>query len=458
MAVTRPLVFALALAMTVLQLAPLQAALPMLDDKRGVLTIAPLLESTTPGVVNISVRTRVAVEQNPLMRDPFFRRFFGIPNQPSEREAMSAGSGVIVDAAQGYVLTNHHVIDNAASILITLKDKRQFKAKLIGSDPGTDIALLQIPEEDLTAVPMGDSGRIQVGDVVIAIGNPFGIGQTVTSGIVSALGRSGLGIEGYEDFIQTDASINPGNSGGALINSKGELIGINTAIIGPGGGNVGIGFAVPSNMARAVLTQLARYGEVRRGRLGVAIQDLTPEIAEALAMPHTGGAIVSHVEPDSPAAKAGLRPGDVVVAVNDRTIHNSADLRNQVGLVRKGDTVTVRLLRDGRALSLTVQIGDAEIAALAGDQALPEFAGAVFDNAPADEGRAGGRNGVAVRSVETGSPAWRYGLRKDDLITAVNRAPTRSLADFTKAVKQAGPIVALNILRNGNELFLVVQR
>lgn len=260
------------------------AAAPMLDDQRGVLTIAPLLDRVTPGVVNISVTTVVAEQRNPLLDDPFFRRFFGVPSQPRERQAQSAGSGVIVDAEKGYVMTNHHVIDNAGVVSVTLKDGRKFKAELVGSDPGTDIALLKIDPDNLTQVGFGMSDRVQVGDVVIAIGNPFGIGQTVTSGIVSALGRSGLGIEGYEDFIQTDASINPGNSGGALINTKGELIGINTAIIGPSGGNVGIGFAVPSDMAKAVMEQLVRFCEVRRGRLGVVIQDLSPDISEAMGL------------------------------------------------------------------------------------------------------------------------------------------------------------------------------
>ncbi|MGH7094964.1 MAG: trypsin-like peptidase domain-containing protein, partial [Stellaceae bacterium] len=253
----------------------------------GVATIAPMLRQVTPGVVNIAVKGRVR-EANPLAQDPFFRRFFNMApgQQMQERETQAAGSGVIVDAARGYVLTNAHVVANETRIEVTTKDNRRFTAQLIGRDPETDIAVLKIPPDHLTAVPMGDSDKAQVGDFVVAIGNPFGLGQTVTSGIISALGRSGLGIEGYEDFIQTDASINPGNSGGPLVNFAGRLIGINTAILAPGGGNIGIGFAVPINMARKVMDQLIRYGTVRRGRIGVTIQDLTPDLAQAMNTTH----------------------------------------------------------------------------------------------------------------------------------------------------------------------------
>ncbi|WP_245986504.1 trypsin-like peptidase domain-containing protein [Azospirillum thermophilum] len=254
---------------------PAPAALPA--GVTGVNTISPMLEAVTPAVVNISVLSRAPQAENPLLRDPFFRRFFNLPDEmPQGRPQVSAGSGVIVDAANGYVITNNHVVENAQEIAVTLKDRRRLRAKLIGRDAATDIALLKIEAKGLTALPLGDSDRLKVGDFVVAIGNPFGLGQTVTSGIISALGRSGLKVEGYEDFIQTDASINPGNSGGALVNFNGELIGINTAIIGPAGGSVGIGFAVPVSIVRSVMEQLREYGEVRRGRLGVAIQDLTP--------------------------------------------------------------------------------------------------------------------------------------------------------------------------------------
>jgi len=269
-------------------------------DARGLPTLAPLVNEVTPAVVNISVITRAPLEANPLFADPFFRRFFELPARP-QRQEQSAGSGVIVDAARGFVITNHHVIRNAEQVLVTLKDRRQLPAKLVGTDPGTDIAVLQIESKGLSAIRIGDSDTLQVGDYVIAVGNPFGIGQTVTSGIVSALGRSGLSPEGFEDFIQTDASINPGNSGGALINLRGELIGINTAIIGPTGGNVGIGFAVPSNMAREVLAQIARFGEVRRGRLGIDMMDLTPDIAKKLGVNAAEGVVITGVQAGSPA-------------------------------------------------------------------------------------------------------------------------------------------------------------
>jgi len=272
---------------------PLQSAagIPPVTADGKVPTLAPLLEQVTPAVVNIAVLSRSPEQDNPMLQDPFFRRFFGLPEQA--RPQISAGSGVIVDAHSGFVLTNHHVVKDAEQISVTLKDGRRLQGKLVGSDAATDIALLKVEGDNLKALPLGDSDALRVGDYVVAIGNPFGLGQTVTSGIISALGRTGLNIEGYEDFIQTDASINPGNSGGALINLKGELIGINTAIIGPSGANVGIGFAIPSNMARVVMSQLAKHGEVRRGRVGLTTQDLNPELAASLSIaPATRGAVV----------------------------------------------------------------------------------------------------------------------------------------------------------------------
>ena len=317
-------------------------------------SIAPVVSRVTPGVVGISVRGRVR-EDNPLLQDPMFRRFFGIQQQPIERETQATGSGVIVDAAQGYVLTNSHVTENGNSIEVTTKDNRNFKARLIGRDPDTDIAVLQISGSNLTAVPIGDSDRLQVGDFVLAVGNPFGLGQTVTSGIVSALGRS-PGIEGYEDFIQTDASINPGNSGGPLVDLQGRIIGINTAIVAPSGGNVGIGFAVPINMARQVMNQLINSGEIKRGRIGVAIQDLTPDIAQALGTTHTEGAVIARVEPGSPAEHAGLRTNDLVVAANGAPIHNGAELRTRVGLSKVGDAVDLTVVRGGSERTVAVRV------------------------------------------------------------------------------------------------------
>jgi Do/DeqQ family serine protease len=327
-------------------------------------TLAPMLSRITPGVVNIAVRGRVR-EQNPLLQDPFFRRFFNLPQnqQSEERDTQATGSGVIVDAAHGYVLTNGHVVENATRIDVTTKDNRRFPAKLIGRDADTDIAVLQIATGNLTAVPMGDSDRLQVGDFVVAIGNPFGLGQTVTSGIVSALGRSGLGIEGYEDFIQTDASINPGNSGGPLVNLEGQCIGINTAILAPGGGNIGIGFAVPINMARSVMEQLIRYGAVKRGRIGVAIQDLTPDLAQSMNSAHTTGALIARVDPGSPAERAGMHTGDLVVAANGVPVTSGTQLRNKIGLTRIGENVELTIDRRGAERTVAVRVEPAGPAA-----------------------------------------------------------------------------------------------
>jgi len=341
------------------------AAAPIPEFSGGVVpSLAPMLTNITPGVVNIAVKGRVR-EQNPLLQDPFFRRFFNVPQGQGyqERETQATGSGVIVDAAQGYVLTNAHVVENETSITITNKDNRRFAAKLVGRDADTDVAVLKINEGKLTAVPLGDSDKLQVGDFVVAIGNPFGLGQTVTSGIVSALGRSGLGIEGYEDFIQTDASINPGNSGGALVDLRGNLVGINTAILAPGGGNIGIGFAVPINMAREVMDQLIRYGEVKRGRIGVAIQDLTPDLAQAMNSKRTNGAVIARVESGSSADHAGLKTGDLVVAANGVAVHSGTQLRNAIGLTRIGDEVNLTFDRGGSERSVGIRVELAQQAA-----------------------------------------------------------------------------------------------
>jgi serine protease Do len=325
-----------------------------LADGAPVQTLAPVVSRITPGVVGISVRGRVR-EDNPLLQDPMFRRFFNL-QQPIERETQATGSGVIVDAGQGYVLTNAHVVENASNIEITTKDNRRLTAKLIGRDPETDIAVLQIPAAGLTAVPIGDSDRLQVGDFVLAIGNPFGLGQTVTSGIISALGRSGLGIEGYEDFIQTDASINPGNSGGPLVDLQGRVVGINTAILAPSGANIGIGFAVPISMARQIMEQLISYGEIRRGRIGVAMQDLTPDLAQALGTRRTQGAVIARVDAGSPAERAGLRTNDLVIAVNGAPMRSGTELRNRVGLARIGDEVDLTIERGGTERNVAVRI------------------------------------------------------------------------------------------------------
>ncbi len=427
-------------------------------DARGLPTLAPLVNEVTPTVVNISVITRSPLETNPLFADPFFRRFFNLPDQP-QRQEQAAGSGVIVDAARGYVITNHHVIRNAEQVLVTLKDRRQLPAKLIGTDPGTDIAVLQIDARGLSAIRIGDSDTLQVGDYVIAIGNPFGIGQTVTSGIVSALGRSGLSPEGFEDFIQTDASINPGNSGGALINLRGELVGINTAIIGPAGGNVGIGFAVPSNMARAVLTQIARFGEVRRGRLGISMVDLTPDIAKKLGVGATEGVVITAVQAGSPAEKAGLRERDVVVAMGGRPVRAASELRARLGLTPVGEEVELRVLRGKGAHSIRTSIAPPQGPASASGRAVEQLPGMsvveIERGSPLYLQLKGG--GLVVSDVEQGSRAWVAGFRPADIIYAVNRRRVQTLAEFQKAAGGAKGGYSVSLLRGDFSVTIIVR-
>ena len=332
----------------------LLAGLPFSDGSQPLPSLAPMLKRTTPAVVNIAT-TGARTVQNPLAQDPFFSRFFDIPQQ-TQRRTQSLGSGVIVDADEGLILTNQHVIKHARQITVTLTDGSETKATLIGADAKADLAVIKIDAPNLTAVEWFDSAALEVGDFVVAIGNPFGLGQTVTSGIVSAIGRSGLGIEEFEDFIQTDASINPGNSGGALVNLRGELVGINTAIIGPSGGNVGIGFAIPANMARQMMGQLVEYGEVRRGRLGIAVQSLTAELADALGVKTRRGAVISRVYQGSPAQVAGLEPGDVVLALDGRKVREAKALINLIGLKPVGTRVRLTIARGGRVLEQEVEI------------------------------------------------------------------------------------------------------
>ncbi|MFN2348454.1 MAG: DegQ family serine endoprotease [Thioalkalivibrio sp.] len=433
------------------------AALPTAVDDEPLPSLAPMLERTIPAVVNLATRGRVAAERNPLMDDPFFRRFFDMPQQPRERQTQGLGSGVILDAENGYILTNFHVIQRADEIVVTLHDGRLVDAEVVGTDQATDLAVLRIPAEGLTAVKVADSDALRVGDFVVAIGNPFGLGQTVTSGIVSALGRSGLGIESYEDFIQTDASINPGNSGGALVNLRGELVGINTAILSGSGGNIGIGFAIPVNMARQVMDHLVEYGEVRRGRLGVTVQDLTPDLAEAFGLDQTRGAVVAQVEPGSAAERAGLKEGDVVLRVNDRRIRNATELRNAIGLLRVGSQVTLDVVRDNRRRTLTAEVAEIQSVRTEGQQFSQRLEGASFGEIAEGSPLHGRVQGVLVVSVQSASPAARAGLREGDVILSVNRQPVKSLEDMRRAMGAEGQRLLLNIRREEGAFFLLLQ-
>ena len=430
--------------------------------QQGVPSLAPMLKTVMPGVVNIAVTSKAPM-QNPLMQDPFFRRFFEGPNapqqqEPEDREEQSTGSGVIVDAAKGYVITNNHVVETADSIKVRLSDDREYDAKLIGKDPQTDVAILQIKADKLVAIPLADSDKAQVGDFVVAIGSPFGLRQTVTSGIISATGRStGISEGGYEDFIQTDASINPGNSGGALVNLAGQLVGIPSNILSRSGGNIGIGFAIPINQARGVMNQLIEHGSVQRGRIGVIGQDVTPDLAKAFGLPSARGAVVAQVMPDSPAAKAGLKPEDIVLEANGREVQNMAQLRNTVGLMRVGDKVELKVLREGKTRNVTVVVGkDSEEAATA-DGLHPSLAGAMFG--PVDEAAAksAGTKGVLVQKVAPGSPASRAGLRDGDIIIAVNRERVEDMAKFNKLAGVKDGQLLMHVQRGNGALFIIIR-
>ncbi len=425
------------------------AALPAYVDGEPLPSLAPMLERSMPAVVNIS--TTKVVRENPLLNDPFFRYFFQLPKQPRQQQKHSLGSGVIIDQENGYVVTNNHVIDKADKIMVTLNDGRQFNANLLGSDPEADVAVIQIPADHLTALPIADSRALKVGDFAVAIGNPFGLGQTVTSGIISALGRSGLGIEGYEDFIQTDASINPGNSGGALVNLRGEFIGMNTAILAPGGGNIGIGFAIPSNMVMTLVDSLVEHGEVRRGLLGVTTQDLTPELVKAFGLNSTHGAVISRVETSSAAARAGLEPGDIIVTMNGRKIKGSHQIRNMVGLLEIGDSAELEIIRGGERKTVSAVIGKPQRQLLAGDKLHRTLGGTALSNT-----QQGQLEGILFEKIEAGSYAWRVGLRPGDIIVSANRYRVRNLDELMRVVDPRRALL-INIQRGGEAFFLVLK-
>ncbi|WP_407437087.1 serine endoprotease DegP [Lelliottia sp.] len=441
-------------------------------------SLAPMLEKVMPSVVSINVEGSTTVNTPRMPRN--FQQFFGdnspfcqdgSPFQSSpfcqgggagddspggngggqQQKFMALGSGVIIDAAKGYVVTNNHVVDNASTIKVQLSDGRKFDAKVVGKDPRSDIALIQIQDpKNLTAIKLADSDALRVGDYTVAIGNPFGLGETVTSGIVSALGRSGLNAENYENFIQTDAAINRGNSGGALVNLNGELIGINTAILAPDGGNIGIGFAIPSNMVKNLTSQMVEFGQVKRGELGILGTELNSELAKAMKVDAQRGAFVSQVMPNSSAAKAGIKAGDVITTLNGKPISSFAALRAEVGSMPVGSKVTLGLLRDGKPVSVNLELQQSSQTQVDSSSIFSGIEGADMSNKGADKG-------VAVSEVKANSPAARIGLKKGDVIIGANQQPVKNIAELRKILDSKPNVLALNIQRGDTTLYLLMQ-
>ncbi|MBW8248322.1 serine endoprotease DegP [Enterobacter mori] len=438
-------------------------------------SLAPMLEKVMPSVVSINVEGSTTVNTPRMPRN--FQQFFGYnspfcqdgsPFQSSpfcqgggagddsqgggqQQKFMALGSGVIIDAAKGYVVTNNHVVDNASTIKVQLSDGRKFDAKVVGKDPRSDIALIQIQDpKNLTAIKLADSDALRVGDYTVAIGNPFGLGETVTSGIVSALGRSGLNAENYENFIQTDAAINRGNSGGALVNLNGELIGINTAILAPDGGNIGIGFAIPSNMVKNLTAQMVQYGQVKRGELGILGTELNSELAKAMKVDAQRGAFVSQVMPNSSAAKAGIKAGDVITSLNGKPISSFAALRAEVGSMPIGSKVTLGLLRDGKPVNVSLELQQSSQNQVDSSTIFSGIEGAEMSNKGADKG-------VVVNNVKANSPAARIGLKKGDVIMGANQQPVKNIAELRKILDSKPSVLALNIQRGDTSLYLLMQ-
>ncbi|MBP2846754.1 serine endoprotease DegP [Dickeya oryzae] len=443
-------------------------------------SLAPMLSKVMPSVVNISVQGHTTASQGaqvPSQMQPFFGNnspfcqegspFQSSPmcqgddgdddgsadNAPQQQEFQALGAGVIINAAKGYVVTNNHVVENADKIQVRLNDGRKYDAKVIGKDPRSDVALIQLKDfRNLMEIKMADSDQLRVGDYAVAIGNPYGLGETATSGIISALGRSGLNIENYEDFIQTDAAINRGNSGGALVNLNGELIGLNTAILAPGGGNIGIGFAIPSNIVKNLVNQIVEYGEVKRGELGILGTELNSDIAKAMKVDAQRGAFVSQVQPNSAAAKAGIKAGDVVVSMNGKTISSFSALRAQIGSLPVGSKLTLGLIRDGKPLSVDVTLQQSTQSQVESGNLNSAIEGAELSNTQVD-----GQKGVKVEKVKPNSAAAKIGLKPGDVILGVNQQPVENIGELRKIIDSKPPVLALNIRRGGSDLYLLIQ-
>ncbi|HHV4243905.1 serine endoprotease DegQ [Klebsiella pneumoniae] len=442
---------ALSIGLSLSVLPPAAASLPTQVPGQGALpSLAPMLEKVLPAVVSVQVEGTAS----PTLNMPEeLKKYFG-DNAPQEQAQPfeGLGSGVIIDAAKGYVLTNNHVINQAQKISVQLNDGREFDAKLVGSDEQSDIALLQLIKPDhLTQIAIADSDKLRVGD--FAVGNPFGLGQTATSGIISALGRSGLNLEGLENFIQTDASINRGNSGGALLNLNGELIGINTAILAPGGGSIGIGFAIPSNMAKTLADQLIQFGEIKRGLLGIKGMEMSADIAKAMNLNVQRGAFVSEVLPNSGSAKAGIKSGDVIVSLNGKPLNSFAELRSRIATTEPGTKVKLGLLRDGKPVDVEVTLDKSTSSTASAELIIPALQGASFSDGQMKDGT----KGVVIDNVDKGSAAAQVGLHKDDIIIGLNRQRIHSIAELRKALEGKPPVIALNVIRGNESIYLLLR-
>jgi len=446
---------AISLSMALTSIPAATAALPTVVEGQPLPSLAPMLDKVLPAVVSVHVEG-TQVQRQPQIPEQF--KFFFGPNAPTDRSTSrpfeGLGSGVIIDASKGYVLTNNHVINNANKIRVQLNDGREYDAKLIGQDDQTDIALLQLQDaKNLTAIKLADSDQLRVGDFAVAVGNPFGLGQTATSGIISALGRSGLNLEGLENFIQTDASINRGNSGGALVNLNGELIGINTAILAPGGGSIGIGFAIPSNMVQNLSKQLIEYGEVKRGLLGIKGSEMTAEMAKAFKSDAQRGAFVSEVLPNSAAAKAGIKAGDILVSIDGKPISSFAELRAKVGTTAPGTTLKIGLLREAKSQEVSVTLDNVSNSTTNAESLIPALQGASISNGAI----ADGSKGVSVDDVKAASSAAKSGLQKGDVIIGINRQRIRDINELRKVLDSKPDLIALNIVRGSDNIYLLLR-